>query len=95
MKHFCTEENHNKEAPNDHNRICDLRSTWEVITKSSDFADSNQKEPGLNTKPYFKIVKQRNERYVFALDLSASMERDVSRARFIFLKYVLGAKIME
>ncbi|CAK8682029.1 unnamed protein product [Clavelina lepadiformis] len=66
---------HNKEAPNEQNRLCNLRSTWEVILNSSDFAEANlPNDPALDTTPTFRVVKPLfAQRYVLVLDTSSSM----------------------
>ncbi|XP_076808247.1 calcium-activated chloride channel regulator 3A-1-like [Clavelina lepadiformis] len=67
---------HNKEAPNEQNRLCNLRSTWEVILDSSDFANVNSPNlVFLDTSPTFNIIKPTSsKRYVLVLDTSGSMD---------------------
>ncbi|XP_076810328.1 calcium-activated chloride channel regulator 1-like [Clavelina lepadiformis] len=66
---------HNKEAPNEQNRMCNLRSTWEVILDSSDFANANSPNVAiLDTSPTFHVVKlTSSKRHVLVLDTSGSM----------------------
>ncbi|KAM9688239.1 LOW QUALITY PROTEIN: calcium-activated chloride channel regulator 1-like [Trichechus inunguis] len=69
---FCTEQNHNKEAPNMQNQKCNLRSTWEVIRDSEDY----KKTTPMNTQPpepTFSLL-QIGQRIVYlVLDKSGSM----------------------
>ena len=74
--HFCNDETHNREAPNDQNRLCKLRSTWNVILQSSDFAGgANPSLPNaVDTTPRFQVLRQHPfRRFVLVLDTSGSM----------------------
>ncbi|KAB0390046.1 hypothetical protein E2I00_013789, partial [Balaenoptera physalus] len=69
---FCTEKNHNKEAPNQQNRKCNLRSTWEVIQDSEDF----KKTTPMTTqppKPTFSLLQIGQRIVCLVLDKSGSM----------------------
>uniref|UniRef100_A0A8C3X8X6 Calcium-activated chloride channel regulator 1 n=1 Tax=Catagonus wagneri TaxID=51154 RepID=A0A8C3X8X6_9CETA len=69
---FCKEKNHNKEAPNDQNRKCNLRSTWEVIQDSEDF----KKTTPMTTqppKPTFSLLQIGQRIVCLVLDKSGSM----------------------
>ncbi|XP_025051181.1 calcium-activated chloride channel regulator 2, partial [Alligator sinensis] len=72
---FCDESNHNREAPNMQNRMCDYRSTWEVIMKSMDFKNN----PPLNTTsllppPTFSLLQKRDRVVCLVLDVSNSKD---------------------
>nr|XP_039272201.1 calcium-activated chloride channel regulator 1-like [Styela clava] len=67
---------HNKEAPNNHNRQCNYRSTWDVIMNSVDFQNGavNPPNPTIqNTDPSFKVVRPGPKRIVLIMDISGSM----------------------
>lgn len=69
---FCTEKNHNKEAPNAQNQRCNLRSTWEVIQGSEDF----QKSTPMTTQPptpTFSLLQIGQRILCLVLDKSGSM----------------------
>ncbi|XP_007944388.1 calcium-activated chloride channel regulator 1 [Orycteropus afer afer] len=69
---FCTEQNHNKEAPNMQNQRCNLRSTWEVIRDSEDFKTTTP----MNTqppKPTFSLLQIGQRIVCLVLDKSGSM----------------------
>ncbi|XP_025728359.1 calcium-activated chloride channel regulator 1 [Callorhinus ursinus] len=69
---FCTEENHNKEAPNPQNQQCKLRSTWEVIKDSEDF----KKTTPMTTQPpapTFSLLHIGQRIVCLVLDKSGSM----------------------
>uniref|UniRef100_A0A8C9C2W9 Calcium-activated chloride channel regulator 1 n=1 Tax=Phocoena sinus TaxID=42100 RepID=A0A8C9C2W9_PHOSS len=69
---FCTEKNHNKEAPNEQNKKCNLRSTWEVIQGSEDF----KKTTPMTTqppKPTFSLLQIGQRVVCLVLDKSGSM----------------------
>ncbi|XP_019386698.1 PREDICTED: calcium-activated chloride channel regulator 2 isoform X1 [Crocodylus porosus] len=70
---FCDESNHNREALNMQNRMCDYRSTWEVIMNSMDFKNN----PPLNTTnlippPTFSLLQKRDRVVCLVLDVSNS-----------------------
>ncbi|XP_036112097.1 calcium-activated chloride channel regulator 1 [Molossus molossus] len=70
---FCTEKNHNKEAPNQQNQRCNLRSTWEVIQDSEDF----KKTTPMTTqppKPTFSLLQIGQRIVCLVLDKSGSMQ---------------------
>lgn len=70
---FCTEKNHNKEAPNLQNQRCNLRSTWEVISGSEDF----KKTTPMTTpppKPTFSLLQIGQRIVCLVLDKSGSMK---------------------
>lgn len=69
---FCTEKNHNKEAPNPQNHQCNLRSTWEVIKDSEDF----KKTTPMTTQPpapTFSLLQIGQRIVCLVLDKSGSM----------------------
>ncbi|XP_076976496.1 calcium-activated chloride channel regulator 1 [Tamandua tetradactyla] len=69
---FCTETNHNKEAPNLQNQRCNLQSTWKVISDSEDF----KKTTPMTTqppKPTFSLLQIRQRIVCLVLDKSGSM----------------------
>ena len=77
--HFCDDDpasdhQHNPQAPNKHNALCNSRSIWSVISGHSDFAGLNNPPTEiLNTKPKFNIVRSSGARYVLVADISGSM----------------------
>ena len=76
MEKFCNKENshsqHNQQAPNLQNRLCDLKSSWEIITQSNDFANgANPPLQNQDTIPTFKVLKVSSPRsQVLVLDTS-------------------------
>uniref|UniRef100_A0A8B9Q4W9 Chloride channel accessory 2 n=1 Tax=Apteryx owenii TaxID=8824 RepID=A0A8B9Q4W9_APTOW len=71
---FCDEHNHNREAPNLQNRMCDYRSTWEVIKNSTDFKNN---PPVTNTShitpPVFSLLQKRDRVICLVLDISKTI----------------------
>lgn len=70
---FCTEQSHNKEAPNRQNRLCNQKSTWEVIMDSQDMKSS---APLANTNiapPTFSLLQYKDRVVTLVLDISGSM----------------------
>lgn len=70
---FCTEKNHNKEAPNAQNQRCNLRSTWEVIQESEDFKQTTPMTAQPPT-PTFSLLQTRQRIVCLVLDKSGSMQ---------------------
>ncbi|XP_004480963.2 calcium-activated chloride channel regulator 1 [Dasypus novemcinctus] len=69
---FCTEKNHNKEAPNLQNQKCNLQSTWTVISDSEDF----KKTTPMTTQPpqpTFSLLQIGQRIVCLVLDKSGSM----------------------
>ncbi|XP_052780593.1 calcium-activated chloride channel regulator 1-like [Mya arenaria] len=51
---------HNYEAPSKHNRLCEHRSTWDIVSNTQDFKDGNNPIIGLTDSqltPTFKVVR--------------------------------------
>uniref|UniRef100_F7DXL2 Chloride channel accessory 2 n=2 Tax=Ornithorhynchus anatinus TaxID=9258 RepID=F7DXL2_ORNAN len=71
---FCNENSHNKEAPNLQNKMCSLRSTWEVIRRSADFS-VNQPMSGdqLPPPPSFSMLQMGARLVCLVLDVSERM----------------------
>lgn len=67
---FCDEINHNKLAPNAQNRECKGKSVWEVLNEHHDFNHDKNLPiyPETSTKPIFRIVKQKNRRFMLLID---------------------------
>jgi hypothetical protein len=54
---------HNIEAPNQHNRLCSHRSTWNVIENTDDFRDGKNPPRDIsNLAPTFKVVKAARQK---------------------------------
>ncbi|XP_017355353.1 calcium-activated chloride channel regulator 1-like [Cebus imitator] len=71
---FCTEETHNTEAPNLQNKICNHKSTWDIIMRSEDFQDlSPMTEIKSPPHPTFSLLKSKQRVVCLVLDKSGSM----------------------
>uniref|UniRef100_A0A8B9CPF5 Chloride channel accessory 2 n=1 Tax=Anser brachyrhynchus TaxID=132585 RepID=A0A8B9CPF5_9AVES len=71
---FCNEHNHNREAPNLQNRMCDYRSTWEVIKNSTDFENNPPlTNSSLITPPSFSLLQKRDRVICLVLDVSKTI----------------------
>ncbi|XP_042318344.1 calcium-activated chloride channel regulator 1-like [Sceloporus undulatus] len=69
---FCNESNHNIKATNMQNKLCNFRSTWEVIKDSPDFASSspiNAPPP----EPSISLLQTQDRVVCLVLDVSGSM----------------------
>ncbi|XP_066450838.1 calcium-activated chloride channel regulator 1-like [Eleutherodactylus coqui] len=70
---FCTDSNHNIEAPNLQNEKCNFRSTWDVIASSADIK-STQPTPGLTIPdPTFTVLRFTERVMTLVMDVSGSM----------------------
>ncbi|XP_066232813.1 calcium-activated chloride channel regulator 1-like isoform X1 [Saccopteryx leptura] len=74
---FCTEKTHNTEAPNLQNKMCNHRSTWDVIKDSDDFRNASPME-GKNPPPppTFSLLRTKQRVVCLVLDKSGSMSTD-------------------
>ncbi|NWU47030.1 CLCA1 regulator, partial [Dromas ardeola] len=73
---FCDKNTHNSEAPNMQNKICNSKSTWEVIMESDDFRNSavvNASAPPSETT--FTLLQTQDRVVALVLDVSASMSK--------------------
>ncbi|GAB5575233.1 calcium-activated chloride channel regulator 1-like [Prionailurus iriomotensis] len=74
---FCTAETHNMEAPNLQNKMCNRRSTWDVIKDSDDFQNA---PPMTGTdsppRPTFSLLKSKQRVVCLVLDKSGSMDSE-------------------
>ncbi|XP_074762616.1 calcium-activated chloride channel regulator 1-like isoform X2 [Athene noctua] len=71
---FCDKTTHNSEAPNMQNKICNHKSTWEVIMESDDFCNSavvNTSAPPSETT--FRLLQTQDRAVALVLDVSGSM----------------------
>ncbi|XP_072505057.1 calcium-activated chloride channel regulator 1 [Notamacropus eugenii] len=70
---FCTEKNHNRDAPNAQNQKCNLRSTWEVIQDSEDYKTSTPMTEAQPPQTNFLLKQIRARTLCLVLDKSGSM----------------------
>ncbi|XP_075688311.1 calcium-activated chloride channel regulator 1-like [Rhinoderma darwinii] len=70
---FCDASNHNIEAPNMQNEMCNFRSTWDVIMSSNDII-STLPAPDLSIPvPTFTLLQFSERVVTLVLDVSGSM----------------------
>ncbi|XP_007068840.2 calcium-activated chloride channel regulator 2 [Chelonia mydas] len=89
---FCNESNHNREAPNLQNRMCNYRSTWDVIISSMDFNNTLLRTNiSLPPPPTFSLLQKRDQVICLVLDVSHSMNGDdrINRLRQAAELYLL------
>ncbi|XP_044157856.1 calcium-activated chloride channel regulator 1-like [Bufo gargarizans] len=73
MTKFCDGSNHNTEAPNMQNKMCNSRSTWDVIMSSNDTKLANP-DPGLSiSDPTITLLHYSERVATLVLDISGSM----------------------
>ncbi|NXD06899.1 CLCA1 regulator, partial [Nothocercus nigrocapillus] len=71
---FCDKDTHNVEAPNLQNKICNFKSTWEVIMESGDFQNSSVlNNSGPPFEPTFSLLQTQDRAVCLVLDVSGSM----------------------
>ncbi|KAM9107714.1 LOW QUALITY PROTEIN: calcium-activated chloride channel regulator 1-like [Megaptera novaeangliae] len=71
---FCTEKTHDTEAPNLQNKMCNGRTTWDVIMDSDDFQNiSPMTEMNPPTHPTFSLLKSKQQVVCLLFDKSGSM----------------------
>nr|XP_008527927.1 PREDICTED: calcium-activated chloride channel regulator 4-like [Equus przewalskii] len=69
---FCKENNHNREAPSLQNKMCNSRSTWDVISNSEDFKNTTSMVAP-PPPPVFSLLKISQRIMCLVLDKSGSM----------------------
>ncbi|XP_055521014.1 calcium-activated chloride channel regulator 1-like [Leucoraja erinacea] len=69
---FCDNTTHNPEAPNMQNKMCNYKSTWDVISKSEDVQNISSPHNG-SVKPNFTLLQAKNRVLCLVLDVSGSM----------------------
>ncbi|KFV53987.1 Epithelial chloride channel protein, partial [Tyto alba] len=92
---FCDKNTHNSEAPNMQNKICNHKSTWEVIMESDDFCNStvlNASAPPSETT--FRLLQTQDRAVALVLDVSGSMSmynriRHLHSAAEVFLLHIV------
>ncbi|XP_028643985.1 calcium-activated chloride channel regulator 3A-1-like [Grammomys surdaster] len=71
---FCNKDNHNTEAPNLQNKMCNRRSTWDVIQASADYQNtSSMTGTEAPPPPTFSLLKSGQRVVCLVLDKSGSM----------------------
>ncbi|KAJ6656287.1 hypothetical protein lerEdw1_003943 [Lerista edwardsae] len=70
---FCDQSNHNIEATNLQNKLCNYRSTWEVIMDSADFASSSPLTAPPPV-PTISLLQVQDRVICLVLDVSGSMD---------------------
>ena len=79
---FCTKKTHNTEAPNLQNKMCNGKSTWDVIMNYTDFQNTSpMTEMNPPTHPTFSLLKYKQRVVCLVLDKSRSM----SAVRHLFV----------
>ncbi|XP_069823727.1 calcium-activated chloride channel regulator 1-like [Dendropsophus ebraccatus] len=76
---FCDATNHNTEAPNLQNRMCNYRSTWEVIMDSTDIKNTPSSTINI-PEPTVTLIRASDRVVTLVSDISGSMagsERDL------------------
>ncbi|MEE6494589.1 hypothetical protein FKM82_001800 [Ascaphus truei] len=94
VSEFCDASTHNTEAPTLQNRMCNYRSTWDVIVNSTDIKST---APLTNTNipaPSFSLLQYRDRVVTLVLDVSGSMSADnritrMKQAAEIFLIQII------
>ncbi|MEE6494591.1 hypothetical protein FKM82_001802 [Ascaphus truei] len=94
VSEFCDASTHNTEAPTLQNRMCNYRSTWDVIVNSTDIKST---APLTNTNipaPSFSLLQYRDRVVTLVLDVSGSMGADdritrMKQAADIFLIQII------
>ncbi|XP_059839800.1 calcium-activated chloride channel regulator 1-like [Hypanus sabinus] len=90
---FCTDKTHNREAPNMQNRMCNGRSTWDVISHSEEFRSISSPYTG-STIPTFTFLQAKDRVLCLVLDVSGSMKLGnridrLQQAAEVFLRQVI------
>ncbi|KAM5268437.1 calcium-activated chloride channel regulator 4-like [Hipposideros larvatus] len=69
---FCNKKTHNREAPSPQNKMCNSKSTWEVISNSQDFKNTTPMVAP-PPSPVFSLLRISERIVCLVLDKSGSM----------------------
>ncbi|OCT84719.1 calcium-activated chloride channel regulator 1 [Xenopus laevis] len=94
VSQFCDESNHNIEAPTLQNKICNSRSTWDIIRKSPDIISTNPMESNYYPEPSFSFLQYKERVVTLLLDVSGTMANNnrtvrVFQAADVFLSQII------
>ncbi|XP_033007554.1 calcium-activated chloride channel regulator 1-like [Lacerta agilis] len=92
---FCNKSNHNIKATNLQNKMCNYRSSWEVIMASPDFASSTPLTVP-PPDPTVSLLKKQERVLCLVLDVSGSMDASnrigrMKQAAEIFILQIIEA----
>ncbi|EDV23801.1 uncharacterized protein TRIADDRAFT_57367 [Trichoplax adhaerens] len=78
--HFCDSNSddpatyHNTLPNNRHNRLCQMRSAWDIMRQGVDFRNNANPPANISdTRPLIRLVRAKKPRTVLVLDVSGSM----------------------
>ena len=54
--------------------MCDRKSTWTIISENEDFKNVKPLDADTPPETIFKVLRPGDERFVFVLDVSGSMD---------------------
>ncbi|KAE8610707.1 hypothetical protein XENTR_v10012213 [Xenopus tropicalis] len=91
---FC-DKNHNTEAPTLQNRICNSRSTWDVIMNSTDIKATPPQADSNIPVPTFTLLQSSDRVVTLVLDVSGSMASDGRIGRLYQAAEVFVMQIVE
>ncbi|XP_044883647.1 calcium-activated chloride channel regulator 1-like isoform X2 [Mauremys mutica] len=77
---FCDQSTHNEKAINMQNKMCNYKSTWEVIMNSTDFSNTspiNSTSPPFETS--FSLLQAKDRVVCLVLDVSGSMSEVIKQ----------------
>ncbi|XP_068098194.1 calcium-activated chloride channel regulator 1-like [Hyperolius riggenbachi] len=92
---FCDESNHNKDAPSEQNRLCNYKSTWEVIRASPDMASTAPLADPNIPLPSFSLLQYKDRVVSLVLDVSGSMNEHGRISRLYQAAEVFIMQIVE
>ncbi|KAG8555801.1 hypothetical protein GDO81_017820 [Engystomops pustulosus] len=74
VSEFCNSSNHNIEAPTLQNRMCNSRSTWDVIRSSTDINSTQPLENITVPVPFISVIQFKDRVVTLVLDVSGTAE---------------------
>ncbi|XP_075038533.1 calcium-activated chloride channel regulator 1-like [Mixophyes fleayi] len=92
---FCDITTHNKEAPNQQNRLCNYQSTWEVIMKSPDMTTTAPLTSTSVVAPALSLLQYKGRVVTLVLDVSGSMNEHHRISRMYQASEVYIMQIVE
>ncbi|XP_069593608.1 calcium-activated chloride channel regulator 1-like isoform X1 [Ranitomeya imitator] len=95
VSEFCDAQNHNTEAPNLQNRMCNYRSTWEVILNSTDIQTTPEASNTNIPEPTITLHRVSDRVVTLVSDVSGSMSASERDLRLVQAAEVFIMQIVE
>ncbi|XP_075688312.1 calcium-activated chloride channel regulator 1-like [Rhinoderma darwinii] len=95
VSEYCDDQSHNTEAPNLQNRMCNYRSTWDVIKNSTDIKTTAVSSNANVPEPTIALLQASDRVVTLVSDISGSMSQSERDLRLVQAAEVFIMQIVE